>query len=196
MLANKRGFNTKILASFEILNLCNYLFDAEGFYRKSPKSVLALEIESNYKCGSNTRREVFSLENSKIFIVDGMALVRRIQLKNFNTFDDFAATFFKRIQDLFSQPNVKRVDIVFDRYDISIKHLESTLRSKGQKIKNFIISNDNTKIPSNCNNFFSNTENKLQLVQFLFTAAPRYAKINEDYELYICGGFDNPTKCF
>ena len=69
--------------------------------------------------------------------------------------------------------------------------MESTLRSKGKKIKNCIISNDNTKIQSNCNNLFSKIENKLQLVQFLYTTAPRYAKINEDCELYVCREFDD-----
>ena len=116
----------------------------------------------------HAEREFFNLESSKILIVDGMALVRRIQLKNFNTFGDFAAAFFKRIKDLFLQPNVKRLDTVFERYyDISNKYLESTLRSKGKKIKNCILSNDNTKKQSNCNKFFSKIENKLQLVQFL-----------------------------
>lgn len=95
------------------------------------------------------------------------------------------------------QLDVKRIDIVFDRYDdISIKYLESTLRSKGQMFKHFIITNDHTKIPTNCNNFFSGTENKLQLVRFLCAAAPRYIQVKEDCELYICGGFDDPTKCF
>ena len=40
--------DTKTLASFEILNYYKYLFDAQGFYRKSPKSELTLEIENNY----------------------------------------------------------------------------------------------------------------------------------------------------
>ena len=64
MLDNQRGFNTKILASYEILEYCKYLFDAEGFYRKSPKSELALEIENNYKCGSNTRQDVLNLHGT------------------------------------------------------------------------------------------------------------------------------------
>ncbi|CAH0397872.1 unnamed protein product [Chilo suppressalis] len=63
-------------------------------------------------------------------------------------------------------------------------------------MKKIIISNEHTKIPANCNNFFASTENKLQLVRFLCTAAPKYAQIKEDCELYICGGFDDPTKCF
>ena len=100
-MANQRGFDTKIVASFEILNYCNYLFDAQGFYRKSPKSELALEIKNNYKSGANTQREVFNLQNSEIFIVDGMALVRRIQFINFHTFGDFSSAFLKRIEDLF-----------------------------------------------------------------------------------------------
>jgi hypothetical protein len=36
------------------------------------------------------------------------------------------------------------------------------------------------KIQSNCKNFFSKIEIKLQLFQFLYTTAPRYANINED----------------
>jgi hypothetical protein len=54
MLAHERELDTKILASYEILNYCKYLFDTDGFYRKSPKSEFALEIENNYKCGTNT----------------------------------------------------------------------------------------------------------------------------------------------
>jgi hypothetical protein len=96
----------------------------------------------------------------------------------------FPQAFFKRIEDLFLQLDVKRVDTVFERYDdISNKYLESTLRSKGKKKnKNRIISNDNTEIQSNYNNFFSKIENKLQLVQFLYSTAPRYEIINEDCE--------------
>jgi hypothetical protein len=71
------------------LNYWKYLFDAEGFYRKSSKSELALEIENNSKCGTKTRREVFNLQTSKIFHVDGMTLVHRIQIKNFNTIGEF-----------------------------------------------------------------------------------------------------------
>ena len=56
ILANQRGSDTKTLA----------YFDAQGFYRKSPKSELSLEIKNNYKCGANTRREVFNLQNSEI----------------------------------------------------------------------------------------------------------------------------------
>lgn len=40
------------------------------------------------------------------------------------------------------------------------------------------------------------TENKLQLVKFLCKHASTYTKVNENSELYICGGFEDPTKCF
>jgi hypothetical protein len=99
MLAHERELDTKILASYEILNYCKYLFDTDGFYRKSPKSEFALEIENNYKCGTNTGQDVLNLCTSKIYIVDGMALVHRIQLKNVKTFGDFAEAFFKRIHN-------------------------------------------------------------------------------------------------
>lgn len=197
MLANQREFYIKTLASYEILNYCKYLFDAEGFYRKSPKSELALEIEKNHTCGTNRRQDILNLQSTKIYIVDGMALVHRIQLKNFTTFGEFCEAFFNRIHNLSLEPNVKRIDIVFDRYDdISIKYLESTLRSKGKRSQTFVISNDHTRIPTNCNNFFSSLENKLQLVRMLCTAAPRYAQVKEHCNLYICGGFDDPTQCF
>lgn len=79
MLANQRGFDTKILASYEILDYCKYLFDAEGFYRKSPKSELVI---NNFNSGTNTREDVLNLQTLKIYIVDGMALFHRMQLKN------------------------------------------------------------------------------------------------------------------
>ena len=40
--------NEDLITSFEMLNYYKYLFDAQGFYRKSPKSELALGIENNY----------------------------------------------------------------------------------------------------------------------------------------------------
>lgn len=46
-----------------------------------------------------------------------MPLVYRIQLKTVNTFDDFGKAFFKRIQNFFLHSNIKRIDIVFGRYD-------------------------------------------------------------------------------
>lgn len=197
MLASQRGFDTKILASYEILDYCKYLFDKDGFYRKSPKSELALEIQNNHNCGTNSQQDIIDLNTPKIYIVDGMAPVHQIQLKNFNTFGDFAEAFFKKITVIFTQSDVKRIDLIFDRYDdISIKFLESSFRSKGQIIKNIIISNHSTKIPTDCKAFFSSTQNKLQLVRYLCTTAPKYAQVKEDCEIYICGGFDDPTKCF
>lgn len=95
------------------------------------------------------------------------------------------------------QSNVKRIDLIFDRYDdISIKFLESSFRSKSQIIKNIIISSHPTKIPADCKAFFSSTQNKLQLVRYHCTNAPKYAQVKKDGELYICGGFDDRTKCF
>ena len=52
-----------------------------------------------------------------------MGLVHQIELKNSTPLAIFVEALFKRIQDLFLQPNVKRLDIVFDRYDdIFIKY--------------------------------------------------------------------------
>lgn len=67
---------------------------------------------------------------------------------------------------------------------------------KGQKIQNVLISNDPIKIHTNCSNFFSSPENKLQLIRLLCTAPPRYAQVKEDCQFYIYRGFDDPTKCF
>lgn len=168
MLASQRGFDTKILASYEILDYCKYLFHNDGFYRKSPKSQLAVEIQNNYNCGTNSQQDIINLNTFKIYIVDGMALVHKIQLNKFKTFGDFAEAFFKKIMQFFTLPGVKRIDVIFDRYDdISIKFLESSLRSKGQIIKNIIISRHSTNIPAECKAFFSSTQNKLQLVRFL-----------------------------
>ncbi|KAG5898377.1 hypothetical protein JTB14_015808 [Gonioctena quinquepunctata] len=197
MVASQRKFDTKILASYEVFYYCKYLFDNDGFYRKSPKSQLVVEIQKNYICGTSTQQDIINLNTFKIYIVDGMALVHKIQLNNFNTFGDFAEAFFKKIMQFLTLPDVKRIDVIFDRYDdISIKFLESKLRIKGQIIKNVIISSHSTKIPADCKAFLANIQNKLQLVRFLCTNATKYAQVKEDCEMYICGGFDDPTKCF
>ncbi|KAL4720666.1 hypothetical protein ACJJTC_019395 [Scirpophaga incertulas] len=70
------------------------------------------------------------------------------------------------------------------------------LRSKGRNTKQVMITSPLTNIPADCKDFFMSTENKLQLVKFLCKHAPTYAEVNDDKELYICGGFDDPTKCF
>ncbi|CAG9558496.1 unnamed protein product [Danaus chrysippus] len=99
--------------------------------------------------------------------------------------------------EFFTLPGVKRIDVIFDRYDdISIKFLETKLRGKDQITQNIIISNHSTNIPADCKAFLTNTHNKLKLVRFLCANVPKYAQVKEDCELYICGGFDDPTKCF
>lgn len=69
MLANQRGFDTRILASYEILDYCKYLFDVEGFYRKSLKSQLVLKIENNHKCVLSFRQELYMLQKSILLMV-------------------------------------------------------------------------------------------------------------------------------
>ncbi|XP_043480323.1 uncharacterized protein LOC122510010 [Leptopilina heterotoma] len=196
MLASQRGFDRKILSSYEILDYCKYLFTEDGLYRKSPKATLALEIENNHNCAIESLSNISSLNSSKIYIVDGMSLVHKIQLKKFISFGDFAQAYFSTILLLHS-PDVNRIDVVFDRYDnLSIKFLESELRSKGQHVKKMIILNNSTKIPVDTKSFFASSENKLQLVKFLCKYALKEVKIQENRELYISGGFDDPTKCY
>lgn len=88
-------------------------------------------------------------------------------MKSLNIFvPEIQQTSFYRIYNIFLHPNVKRAFVRYD--DISIIYSESTLGSTGQKINNFIISNGHTKISTNYNNLFSSTENKIQLVWFLW----------------------------
>lgn len=161
------------------------------------KSALLTKIKNVHKCENNTFQQLMNSENSKVCIIDGMALVHKIQLKKYNTFGDFAAAFFQNIQNLSSQRFVKRIDVVFDGYaDVSIKFIESQLRSKGIKPKQIIISSPSTKVPADCKVFFSCSQNKLQLVQFLCQYAPTFLQINSETEIFISGGYEDPTKCF
>lgn len=58
MKNNQRGFDTNILASYEILDYCNL---TEGLFRKHLKPELALAIENNHKCTSNSRQDITTL---------------------------------------------------------------------------------------------------------------------------------------
>ena len=71
-----------------------------------------------------TRGERFSIYKIlKFSMLTVWHLIIEFNLKMSTPLAIFDEAFFKRIQDLFLQPNVKRLDIVFDRYDdIFIKY--------------------------------------------------------------------------
>lgn len=79
--------------------------------------------------------------------------------------------------------------------DISIKFVESKLRSKAQNPTQVIITSPSTKVLQTATVFVS-TVNKLQLVKFLCKHASTYTTVNENSEIDICRGFDDTTKCF
>lgn len=52
------------------------------------------------------------------------------------------------------------------------------------------------KKPADCKDFVSSTQNNLPLIRNLSTNVSKYAQVRKGCEIYVCGGFDDPTKCF
>ncbi|KAL7290368.1 hypothetical protein TKK_0016061 [Trichogramma kaykai] len=192
----QRGFSFDIIAKHELLNYPKALCDADGFFKKSKKSDLMNEIEKRTDC----KADYLLVKNSpctKIHIIDGMILVDLLQLTKYKLFSEFASAFFNNTVSYLKQPNVARVDIVFDRYDdTSIKNLESTLRTKNVNAPEIHIINSETKIPSNVMELMTNSKNKLKLVSFLCSNVLNYVTLMNDEQMIISGGFDDLKKCF
>lgn len=198
LIAGQRNYDLKKLTARELIGYPKYLFNREGYYHKSQKSVLLNEIVESCNCKTNINLfNLLSSENSVVYLIDAMSLVHLINLKNFSTFGDFAAAFYNNINGIFSYSSVIQVHVVFDRYDeISIKFLESQMRSQASTCAKVKILGPDTKISKDIKNFFALTENKLQLVKFLCTNFSSYVRVPKDKEFFISGGFTDPTQCF
>ncbi|KAL4711050.1 hypothetical protein ACJJTC_015226 [Scirpophaga incertulas] len=155
------------------------IYEKERFFQKTKKLLDPIQKTKFYNFKETSSKSNKNAPNKKI-----------ARFKEVQYFWGFRRSFFQKNYGIHTLPGFKRIDLIFDRYeDISIKFLETKLRSKNQIVKNIIIFND-------CKAFLTNAHNKLQLVQFLCTNAPKYAQVKEDCEMYICGGFDDTTKCF
>ena len=91
----------------------DYLFDDDGLMKKATKSALLQELEKNLS--EEEKQSVPSQDNNHtVLIVDVMANLRKITLKNMKTFGDMALAFITFIEKSFKY--FRRIDFMFDSY--------------------------------------------------------------------------------
>ena len=112
-------------------------------------------------------------------IIDGPALVHMLPPGSSKTFNDYSANVFVAyIKERLKQ--VKRIDIVFDRYDTnSLKTETRLLRGTGQKI----MVTPTTRIPVQFKKFLAVNENKQELFRLL---AKDLAQLQLDGKTIVC----------
>jgi hypothetical protein len=104
-------------------------------------------------------------------IIDGMAVVQSLSLRSLPpTFGDVARQIYNVCRGKAIQYDYNRVDIVFDNYPpLNIKALTQSKRAKGPAAVKRVIKNPQQPLPKNWKNYLSVSDNKVELIEFLFS---------------------------
>ncbi|CAH3184172.1 unnamed protein product, partial [Porites lobata] len=126
--AKCRDIDVKEVLRYELSTVPFALAHADGALRKTTKSVLMAEVER--ECQAQGRLPESAL--STAFIFDAMALVQTLKSAGSRTFGDPAERYFNVLFTPLRQSQCRRVDVVFDRYDVqeSIKESERVRRER------------------------------------------------------------------
>ena len=133
--ARHRGFTIKEILQYEITSSAFFLVDNEAYLRKPNKSQLATELLK--LCPGIDPKGPDTLPSTSVCIIDFMALVRTVSLKNrqppVKTFHDFATALTSMISS--AAHNSDEVHIVLDHYkEDTIKNMERMRRGKCKEV--------------------------------------------------------------
>ena len=126
-----------------------------------------------------------------------MALIQMVKAGNATTLEELSDILFSITLNTFQKPSVKRVDVVFDRYDIedSIKSFERVRRGSEASIEVRIYGRQ-VKLPNQWQ-FIKNPKNETNLVVFLSREWNSVGKLPyPDQLLVLGGGFVNKKQAF
>ena len=131
--AKCRDVDVKEVLRYELSTVPFALAHADGALRKTTKSVLMAEVER--ECQAQGRLPESAL--STAFIFDAMALVQTLKSAGSRTFGDLAERYFNVLFTPLRQGQCRRVDVVFDRYDVqeSIKESERVRRGLSRALE-------------------------------------------------------------
>ena len=166
----------------------------DGTLHKAVKSKLLEEIEKE----AESVKSIPHSQEKIAWVIDGMALIQMVKAGNATTFGELSDILFGIILNTFRKPSVKRVDVVFDRYDIedSIKSFERVGRGSEASIEVRIYGRQ-VKLPNQWQKFIKNPKNKANLVAFLSREWNSIGKLPyPDQLLVLGGGFANKKQTF
>lgn len=173
------------------------LFHEDGTMRKTCKSDLLHQLESEVsKNIIYDQLEPFE-RSSTVLIRDGMALLQSVNIKTFRTFGEFVLGYMKTQLSCFTRAGCV-VDI-FDRYDVeqSIKSAERDRRCRAAKTTARTIHLIESRLIPDWKKFLGVTANKQALLRFIgeFILCHHdevYETLSVDDELYVAGVFSDP----
>ena len=165
VVAKSRDIDLKEMLTYELSPVPLALAKPDGSLNKTAKQTLLAELEKN---SSSTFARLPTVQGDTAWMVDGMAMLQMSKTSSLKTFGDLSEFLFDQIMRIFNTQQPVRVDVLFDRYDItpSIKSAERARRSQtpGHKLK---ITNANMPLPKQWDKYLANPQNKTNLSDFL-----------------------------
>ena len=162
-----RGFPAEELLVHEITRSAFFLVDKDGYVKKSVKSQLGTELLK--LCPEIDAKGPTIPPPTKAYIIDFMAMVRKIPLKKLvpivKTFNDFAVALTKIIVN--AACNSDEIHVVFDTYkEDSIKNAERKRRGKSNEMIVLDLISPNHRVPVKLENFWSSSVSKTAFQAF------------------------------
>ena len=124
VISKTREVNLIEIFSYELLNTPLSLSRPDGTLHKAVKSKLLEEIEKE----AESVKSIPHSQEKIAWVIDGMALIQMVKAGNATTFGKLSDILFGIILNTFRKPSAKRVDVVFDRYDIEDSIKSSLLK--------------------------------------------------------------------
>ena len=164
-IARDRGITMDVLLEYKITE-SDYLLDKDGLPTKADKSALVRKLEEQLDKDDVTNFCRQS-EHKTAYLVDVMANIRKIKIKENKTFGNFCKSFFSYVFTIGQETD--RIDFVFDSYmEGSIKDSERRRRQKVAAIDLNDIENS-TPLPVEMDRFWGSSNNKLKLQMLIHT---------------------------
>jgi hypothetical protein len=158
---------------------------------KTVKSALVTELEKSLS-GNDYQPLLSSGNKVTAYLVDMMANVRKVGLKDLSTFADLCKSVISMIRK--NAVNADRIDLVFDSYEEgTIKDAERERRNKTHPIEVATI-DSKTALPVEMDRFWSSNKNKLHLESLIHKTMVETAQEQEVAREVIVGKVaDNPS---
>ena len=164
VISKTREVNLKETFSYELSNTPLSLSRPDGTLHKAVKRKLLEEIKKE----AASVESISHSQDKIVWVINGMALIQMVKAGNVTTFGELSDILFGILLNTFKKPSVKRVDVVFDRYDIegSIESFERVCHGSEASIEVRIYGRQ-VKLPSQWQKFVKNPKNKANLIAFL-----------------------------
>ena len=161
-MARVRQFGVKKLFKYNLVS-SSYLFEGDGLMKSASKSLLVTELEKYLE--DNDYTHPISSPMRTVYLIDIMSHVRKLDVKQKQTFGDFCKAFLSYVLGLCHDAN--EIHFVFDWYkEGTVKDSERSRRYQDMAIDINIMSTI-TPLPVNMSSFWVSNKNKEKLQYLL-----------------------------